>query len=802
MRPLRLELEGFTSFAEHTELDFAALDLFAITGPTGAGKSSLIDAIVFALYGWVPRVGKEYRQLISHGAERLAVQLEFQVGTERFRVSRNVRKSDGRIQARLERLVDGGTGESVAGKVQEIESEIERIVGLDHDAFTRSVVLPQGEFDRFLKGKPEERRKILVSLLNLRVYEDMQRIANARAIDATRRAEFIGQQLASDYAEATPQHLVEKRTALGVLQKEQAHAEAAHETIDKGLVIARLIRTARRDLAALDAALTTTRQRLNEAAGAEQQAVKQRGEVEKNLDALAKETKAIGFDEPRFLRLLDVIPKVRSYGETALRAAELEKTLRAIETSVVETQASLGALDKEAPTLERRHAQATQTLREARQALEDLKRRHAAAALRKGLKRGDVCPVCERPLDHVPAAHVPGLDAAESAVAAAETEVDWLRQRRTELSAERKGLAADAKRLEKEGKDTQQRLQSESKVIDSLRCDLAKVGFAEDELKKGDRLLAVLERERQQLQKAKEANESLQSRREKLEKEKAQIANAIAAAQARAAEGKKQIGDLERRKTKAEKEYDREHDRLLALAEKQGWEAVQTPDENDEVDLLESRSRAIAAELQRLARQAAELETAVKSLQQMIARAAELEQGRQSLKSSAALANELAASLRANQFIAYIQEEALRVLAEDGSKHLDTLSQGRYALACDEQEFSVVDHWNADEVRSVKTLSGGESFLASLALALALAERLLSFSAEGKAQQRLESLFLDEGFGSLDRETLDVVVQGIEALHGGQRMVGVVTHIPELAERMPLRVEVAKQHGRATLSIA
>lgn len=78
----------------------------------------------------------------------------------------------------------------------------------------------------------------------------------------------------------------------------------------------------------------------------------------------------------------------------------------------------------------------------------------------------------------------------------------------------------------------------------------------------------------------------------------------------------------------------------------------------------------------------------------------------------------------------------------------------------------------------------------------------MSFSAEGKAQQRLESLFFDEGFGSLDREPLDVVVQGIEALHGGQRMGGVVTHIPELAERVPVRVEVAKQQGRATLSIA
>src|SRR5262249_9228647 len=154
-------------------------------------------------------------------------------------------------------------------------------------------------------------------------------------------------------------------------------------------------------------------------------------------------------------------------------------------------------------------------------------------------------------------------------------------------------------------------------------------------------------------------------------------------------------------------------------------------DEKDEVDLLELRGRACRDQLQGLARQSAELQADIRSLEQKIKRAAELEQEQRTLKSTAALASELAASLRANQFIAYIQEEALRVLAEDGSKHLLTLSQGRYALTCDDQDFSVVDHWNADEVRSVKTLSGGESFLASLALALALAERLASFSAEG-----------------------------------------------------------------------
>ena len=99
MRPHKLTLEGFTSFREKLELDFAGLDLFAITGPTGAGKSSLIDAIVFALYGQVPRVGDDYKQLISHGAERLSVMLEFGVGKERYRIARTAAPTSPRSSA-------------------------------------------------------------------------------------------------------------------------------------------------------------------------------------------------------------------------------------------------------------------------------------------------------------------------------------------------------------------------------------------------------------------------------------------------------------------------------------------------------------------------------------------------------------------------------------------------------------------------------------------------------------------------------------------------------------------------------
>jgi exonuclease SbcC len=101
----------------------------------------------------------------------------------------------------------------------------------------------------------------------------------------------------------------------------------------------------------------------------------------------------------------------------------------------------------------------------------------------------------------------------------------------------------------------------------------------------------------------------------------------------------------------------------------------------------------------------------------------------------------------------------------------------------------------------VKTLSGGETFLASLALALALAESLARLSAGGHAVEALDSLFLDEGFGTLDGETLDIVVAALDALHGGQRLVGIVTHVRDLAERMPARLEVRREGTTAVATV-
>jgi exonuclease SbcC len=202
----------------------------------------------------------------------------------------------------------------------------------------------------------------------------------------------------------------------------------------------------------------------------------------------------------------------------------------------------------------------------------------------------------------------------------------------------------------------------------------------------------------------------------------------------------------------------------------------------------------------------------VQTTEKALLRAAELLEKRLTLDRGAALAKTLADHLKAHELIAWIQEEALTRLAEAGSRHLQKLSQNRYTLrlgcgseelaARAEQDFYVVDAWNGDSIRSVRTLSGGETFLASLALALALAESLTELGAESRATEALDSLFLDEGFGTLDSDTLDVVVGALDALQGGDRMVGIVTHVRELAERLPDRLDVTRIGNSATATVA
>jgi DNA repair protein SbcC/Rad50 len=232
MRPALLTIEGLACFRDKQEIDLRPLELFAICGPTGAGKSSLLDAITFALYGEVPRVSTPERtQMISASRDVVKVVLEFTVGHKRYRIARTLRRS-GQHTVRLERNDGLGFNVNLADQVREAKEKVEEIIGLNAIAFTQAVVLPQGEFAQFLKSQPSERRDMLRSLLRLDVYEVMrdkaQRIATAMksAVEQKRKL------LQEEYADVTGAALAALRQRheavngnLGTLRDQRVEAE-------------------------------------------------------------------------------------------------------------------------------------------------------------------------------------------------------------------------------------------------------------------------------------------------------------------------------------------------------------------------------------------------------------------------------------------------------------------------------------------------------------------------------------------------------------------------------------------------
>ena len=155
--------------------------------------------------------------------------------------------------------------------------------------------------------------------------------------------------------------------------------------------------------------------------------------------------------------------------------------------------------------------------------------------------------------------------------------------------------------------------------------------------------------------------------------------------------------------------------------------------------------------------------------------------------------------LRSDGFPRWLVASALDALVADASRSLSDLSGGQFELTHEDGEFLVVDHTDADTRRPVKTLSGGETFQASLALALALSAQMSGLAAHGAP--RLESIFLDEGFGTLDEANLDVVASTLENLAArGDRMVGVITHVPALADRVPVRFSVRRDQRTSSVS--
>ncbi|MEG3839772.1 SMC family ATPase [Microcoleus sp. herbarium14] len=235
MRPLELILEGFTSFRREQRLDFSELDLFAITGATGAGKSSLLDAMTYALFGTTTRSGKQVSDLASQGSENLKVQLRFAVGSAQYRVTRRwrFRPKSPENKVILESW-QNGVWETVGTSIVAVQNTIEQILGMDFDTFTRAIILPQGKFDEFIKGDTSKRREILRQLAGFEIFEQMRKEANELAKLLKQEREMVERQLAELSAPAADE-VAQKRSQLVTLEQQLPQFDRAIVQAQKAL---------------------------------------------------------------------------------------------------------------------------------------------------------------------------------------------------------------------------------------------------------------------------------------------------------------------------------------------------------------------------------------------------------------------------------------------------------------------------------------------------------------------------------------------------------------------------------------
>jgi DNA repair protein SbcC/Rad50 len=299
MRPIVLDMNGFASFREAARIDFTDADFFALVGPTGSGKSTVIDAMTFALYGSVPRWGRKgmVSLALAPTTARGTVKLVFEVAGQRYVVARELRRMGSTVSQRaasLERLADAGglaepgePTEVLAKDLAGVGEAIERLLGLSYEDFCQCVVLPQGQFADFLHAKPGDRQEILLRLLGAEHYRQMMVRANQRASDAAKRAETLDETLAGfgdatahaeDAARAGEQALASLAARVDAAvplitaaTAELAAAEADLARLEQDRAALAAVRVPD-DVASLDASLGAARAEAERARGTEDQA--------------------------------------------------------------------------------------------------------------------------------------------------------------------------------------------------------------------------------------------------------------------------------------------------------------------------------------------------------------------------------------------------------------------------------------------------------------------------------------------------------------------------------------------------
>ncbi len=850
MKPIRLEFCGINSFSEKAEIDFRALlsgGVFGIFGDTGSGKSTILDCIHLALYGQIER--SSGGDFIHYGADSAYVIFEFEIvfeGVRRtFRVHRERRRKNNVGKAQLYEYREGGWF-ALAEGTRDVNAELEKIIGLEFADFKMCIALPQGDFAALVKSTPSERVKLVSRLFDLEKYGDkLFKAVSEKYYAAESEVRVLEGQMG--------QNVGGDDESIAVKEKEIAEIKIALQNTTTELNEAEKFYQAARELQkektafdGLQKNLTAMQERLPQMEQVRLQVEKlpQAKAVKRENDALqanriegetalkkavfatekANEAEIVltraqeAFQEADYdgnaVKWTVALDKVRSadadiqaekdalkkYNDCVAEYKRLGKENPFVDFDALkaEKERALEALGEDGSLLDYLKSNAKDVLLV--DAYGEFRADLRAIAEKHPIAEGDIAPLLEK---------------------YTLTESDKILDVGL-LNARFKAIEQKRKLLQKELLDIEAK-KADYEISEKRRKALAEEGGRYHDqydalAKKNEEVKALgealeIERQLQILQTAKKnAQSSIEEKQrawngylaEKQTQERLAERCKEAEAELRTALNKavdeNGFASVAEALALIEKLDNREVEECKAFFERYALIKGQY-DSVDSAKFIGFDERAEARSLQRKqeiseayteqTKRLATLETELGNLLALRERYRALAEQLKEKKKRAELCEELRSLLKSNRFLSFIASEYLQEVCIMASGQLKKLTGGRYFLRYDE-EFKVGDNLDGGNFRAVKTLSGGETFLVSLSLALSLSQAICQ-----KSMRPIEFFFLDEGFGTLDEKLVNTVMDVLGHL-SKDFAVGLISHVEELKHRIDNKILVSgatETHG-------
>lgn len=842
MVPLRLHLYNFLSYGDHCEpIELGGIHVACLCGPNGHGKSALLDAMTWALWGQGRAASAD--EMIRLGQSSMFVELEFLLEGQRYRVVRKRTRgksgqSDLQFQVRRE-----ASGEWSALSGQGVRGTQERICGvlrMDYETFINSAFILQGRADEFARKTPGDRKRILGEILSLGVYDQLCDRARTCRREAEQRADSIAADLArleAEYADLPQRRSAEERLEKAHLEARLA-AEQARNALQAVLLEEAALAARRRErddlarrLAGAEAELETLRRQHAQAArqveahaSLASRAGEVRGRAQRyyavaqerdEMTARVGEVRALEAEAARHRRREDAAravletqlqlarQRVRELADRAEQLPKLEADARDLDLQVNALDALRTDRDAVQARLEELAGSRAAAQGEQRRCADELERADERFQLLKAARAQ--CPLCEGELTEDKRKELgwrlreerEGLRAAQGRAIQAEADArkadtearrslkeleaklksgqlmrDRLaqaRQKRLELEQSAAELPAERERAEALGARLEASAVDPEAAAGLAACELRLKSLAFDEKRLGElaRLAGELAGAERDLHALEQAEADLPGERARAEELAASLRareEALAADRVTRAEADRELA----RAPEVEAEVGR---RKAHLAERERAEA------------------ALAQQLgaAREGRQRCEGLAAVLEERRAERAAAQKEQG---------LYEELARAFGRNGIQALIIENAVPEIEQEANALLARMSEGQLLVRLKTQrelrgggqsetlEIEISDGMGA---RKYEMYSGGEAFRVNFALRIALSKLLAR-----RAGARLETLVIDEGFGTQDLEGRQRLVEAIHAVQDEFARILVITHLDDLKDAFPTRLEVTK----------